>query len=255
MKKYKHKQTGDVAVQKLSTPEYYWCEGTEIHARIVENSSDWEQFIIDETIGDFEILEFSSKAWGEKIVKLNTDTKRYELDENTYWEIDNMLDLGISVLNEDVEIHSVRRIKDNQIFSIGDPVMYNKEENGYKNIISKMIIEKGNIIVFYGRTKDELQYLTKVENPLFITTDNYLIYEGQEYYYIDAKNQNNFLTEKVNSTNSKNQPLGIKQFASLNNVLQYLKLSERKFSYNDIKEICDKSGTDKLLEILKENCK
>ena len=46
--KYRHKITGDIAVMKPNNSSFYVYDGLDIHARIVENSHDWE--LVTETM-------------------------------------------------------------------------------------------------------------------------------------------------------------------------------------------------------------
>lgn len=84
MKKFKHKITGDIAIMKSNNSSFYTYDGVDIHARIVENSCDWEE-ILDLPVGT-------------KVVDTNPETKglTYEKLPDGYWKIGNANYITIS---------------------------------------------------------------------------------------------------------------------------------------------------------------
>ncbi len=77
MKKFKHKITGDIAMMKSNNSSFYTYDGMDIHARIVENSCDWQE-ILDLPVGT-------------KVVDTNLETKgyTYEKQKNGLWKLFN----------------------------------------------------------------------------------------------------------------------------------------------------------------------
>ena len=81
-----------------------------------------------------------------------------------------------------VNIHSVKRLSDGEIFTVGDKVV------GYNNSIAKIktIDLVGEISLNIGTDKHEgfsLKNLKKSKQPLFTTEDGVDIFEGDNYCY------------------------------------------------------------------------
>ena len=95
-----------------------------------------------------------------------------------------------------VEIHSVKRLSDGEIFTIGDKIKgYKADKKPF--IINKLEINKEyNTITLIGEDKFESRstFLTnsvnsyhiaiKVKQPLFVTEDGVEIFEGDKYFFI-----------------------------------------------------------------------
>ena len=82
------------------------------------------------------------------------------------------------------KIHSVKRLSDSEIFTIGDKVI------GYNNSITKIktIDLVGEVSLNIGTDKHEgfsLKNLKKAKQPLFTTEDGVDIFEGDNLYSID----------------------------------------------------------------------
>ena len=80
-------------------------------------------------------------------------------------------------------IYSVKRINDNEIFTIGDKVTLDSSEQFTGNITS-FILEEDSIIVHYNGY-DNLSQISKVKEPLFKTFDNIEIFMNTPFHYIE----------------------------------------------------------------------
>lgn len=119
MKKYKHKKTGYIAEEK----DTFYCLKNQgnLPKWLVENSDDWEELVEEK---DYEILSFyhNNKLFNKDHAKSSKDYP-YWSKENTWLTFNDRI----------CKIHSVKRISDGQIFTVGDKI-----KNGViKNIIIK----------------------------------------------------------------------------------------------------------------------
>jgi len=150
------------------------------------------------------------------------------------------------------KIHSIQRLSDNEIFTIGDVI------RGIDNVksppIKKMEIDEyihGGILIITGRDSYSFVYSLKgskrVNEALFITRDNVKLFEGDTYYYIinvdgiftynketlpfknkcSLKSWNNLL--KYNNSN-------IIKFSKKELAEKYIFNNTKRFSLNDLKE-------------------
>lgn len=165
-RKFKHKQTGAIAVQE----EGYYTIGicSRIPRNLIENTSDWEEIKEKE----WEILAFRSKI----------TSNLFKLDNNGFyvrqgnWEIGDCLKLTANLRDVQKEIYSVKRLSDGEIFTISD-----KTPNGS---IVAMRICGDKLIVYTGSAAPELKNVRKLKQPLFKTEDGVDIYEGDEFCFV-----------------------------------------------------------------------
>ena len=147
------------------------------------------------------------------------------------------------------KIHSVKRLSDGEIFTIGDKIDFVINSNLRKDTIHKIksIELNPNGIVFRAENSSWSNYLneiSKIKKPLFTTEDAVDIFEGDNIYWV---NINTF--EKVNC-NKYNDDLGeisIKSllskkyeckaiaFSTKEKAEEYILLNKPCLSVNDIK--------------------
>ena len=145
------------------------------------------------------------------------------------------------------KIHSVKRLSDGEIFTIGDKVV------GYNNSIAKIktIDLVGEISLNIGTDKPEgfsLKNLKKAKQPLFTTEDGIDIFEGDDYYHTDIKWKIHKSTNaKINSGNL----IGVKgynYFSTKEKAEEYILMNEPVLSLKDVASIypgINKSHPDK----------
>jgi len=194
MTKYKHKKTGKIAAPFSERTSYY-IEGSNLCNSypnwMIENSNDWEE-IVEEPKLDYEILSFkrneSSKKYAGTTFTLSSNGTYNPSFKESNLTLEHCLKGGFN-------IHSVKRLSDGEIFTVGDKWLENFDMLVY-------IIEKirfgvcNNGIYFDGSHSSEIkksQYHGKPlldamkyveKKPLFTTEDGVDIFEGEPYYLV-----------------------------------------------------------------------
>ena len=178
MKRFKNKITGDIAELEFDTRYYLVKNESHIPSRLIENSNDWEEVKEQE----FEILEFTAQVTGLKHV-LREDGKYNPngLSKETLLEH--------SVLP--LQITKIKRLFDDEDFSIGDRVIYNYKANYAPWIIDNFLLRSDGKIL--ARSKNNyicvvVSEIKKAPEPLFVTEDNVEIFEGDNYWFYWTKN-------------------------------------------------------------------
>ncbi len=166
---------------------------------------DWQE--------KFDISEYP-EYWEEvyfEILKYSDGVSNYYLRPNgSYREINTRNECNEKyLLNHQYKIISVKRLADNQVFTVGDKINYSI---GISDKINIEIIEGFNLVqkdeklstdkigVYF---KDMNNYQANLMNlkpmkVLFSTEDNYNIYEGDEYYIVFYLNKCKYFKYKSN---------------------------------------------------------
>jgi hypothetical protein len=131
-----------------------------IHDSAMEQYKEFWEKVVEK---DYEILSFITLD--NKII---VDKSKYNNSQETWETAFNFL--------ENYKIHSVKRISDGEIFTIGDNVKIVKSTNP--------CCEQG-IIKDFSFWLDNINNLTKIKQPLFTTEDGVDIFEGDIIYSID----------------------------------------------------------------------
>lgn len=140
----------------------------------IANSYDFDDFVREQTKPkEWEILQFTNKhnnvEWWNKQF-----TGDFRLGATDHYQSINQL-----LANENLQIKSVKRISDGEVFTVGDKTNCGKIKDfgiyGY-NMVSKM--EGGNGI------SASIIALEKAKQPLFKTEDGVDVFEGDEYFFI-----------------------------------------------------------------------
>jgi len=154
-------------------------------------------------------------------------------------KITNMIGCGndyiLSLLNCDGnKIHSIKRLSDSEIFTIGDKT--------YDGKITKFELNNNNSInVFIENvTWIKLDLLIKSKTPLFKTEDGVDIFEGNNYYFIVLNNNLsvNWQVQKsiCDWNNPLKPPLGKIQFSTKEKAEEYILMNKPLLSLNDVLE-------------------
>lgn len=173
MKTFKNKVTGEV-VSKYNETHYQDSSSALVHKRFIVNSCDWEEVVREKR---YEILSFSyDNQWGEgNVAKLGEDGN-YSLESgHTKWELHSLLAVGWSVKSGHVKIHSVKRLSDGEIFTIGDKAKDGKY--GTVDIISNLRENNNSIYV----SVENLSWGQDIEDILLIKP-LYTTYDGVERF-------------------------------------------------------------------------
>ncbi len=137
-------------------------------------------------------------------------------------------------------IHSVKRLNDGEIFTIGDVV----DGTFYKNItINSIDVNPDCTTQVQINHKDEgINLLTakKVKQPLFTTHDNVDIYEGDTYHSIWFESFSyvgNYVAEVINSRFSNEN---CKTFSTKEKALDYIAMNKPCLSIEDVLHFLEK---------------
>jgi len=175
-KKYKHKITGFIATETTTEKNYRVSEPKNftVPKWIIEDSNDWIEIVEK----DYEILSFISIT--NSIFNKNSKDNTFGNNCNNCKDLLN--DKGF-------KIHSVKRLSDGEIFTIGDKVDFNgcgvstlKE----MHISTAKSDEGKNILCFvpdsiYLGKWWNINELIKAPIPLFTTEDGIDIFEENHY--------------------------------------------------------------------------
>jgi len=161
MKKYKHKLTGNIAVETNSENNYKVSEPRHftIPKWVIENSSDWEEVIEK----DYRIISITTNTF-MGLTYSGLDIQAFE--ENCTG-------------TKNWSIHSIKNLKTDEIFTVEDETTKGK-------IIRIEIC--ANTFGLYTDLHDYwngLNTISKVKRkPLFKTTDGVDMYVGDEYWFL-----------------------------------------------------------------------
>jgi len=180
MKKFKHKQTGEIATYNDGVLK---SSGFCVEIGVEPSDKYWEE--IKEVVQkEYEILSFIDKPNTGRNYRKYTSNLFYSDDSAKLWYESELLK------DEDVKIHSVKRLSDGEIFTIGDKIDFNcmgvavlKEIH-----ISTALCDKGkNILCFVPESSYlgkwwNINELIKAKQPLFKTEDGVDIHVNQYSY-------------------------------------------------------------------------
>lgn len=135
---------------------------------------------------DYEVLTMKgSKKEGDILYRVN--------DDGTVNPWGNPMKSVEDALNHGYTIYSIKRISDEEVFTIGDPVMLNASWTSGDTFISKITLNENNEIVFRIRQgkyessypKAHLEEWTKTNTILFRTEDGVDIKLGDSYFVVE----------------------------------------------------------------------
>lgn len=129
-------------------------------------------------------------------------------------------------------IHSVKRLSDGEVFTIGDNITFYRPDQGGKNYNCKITnfyeVDKQMNITTNGLCEN-IKNILHIKKPLFTTEDGVYIFEGDEFYYP---------TGDLNYIYKEKTPIKtIHDSKSYDNLLKYcLVVSNHKFSTKEAAE-------------------
>lgn len=143
------------------------------------------------SVKEWEIVEFRSVDTGEHFTMyLNNDKNGYCNLPLSAEEGASLLTMLLNVKDGNHTIHSVRRLSDNELFTVGDKIDY--QDGMYKDRggcpINYFTLDKGQIYINkHGVGDPELCIKDWIKceekKPLFVTADGISMFEGQKYWY------------------------------------------------------------------------
>lgn len=181
MKRFKNKNTGDV-VKYINEIYYMTTEEIGIPKRFIENSCDWEEVEKEKT---YEVLS---------MINIDKNIISYEDSDNTYDSVDEWVEYFLK--SKIWSIHSVKRLSDGEIFTIGDKVTWGIDrESKFEVDITFFHLKRENVICeftngIYGGISIFAPNFRKIEvdYPLF-----YDELKDGEYYTTTFPNQGIYL--------------------------------------------------------------
>ena len=196
----------------LGISYYENCKG------FIENYPEFWELVVEK---DYEILELSlQRSIKHQIVSA----------------LENSEDYTISLLScNGNKIHSVKRLFDGEIFTIGDKIDFVINSNLRKDTIHKIksIELNPNGIVFRAENSSWSNYLneiSKIKKPLFTTEDGLDIFEGMSFYYVCQELE---LYNTICCTDEKKYK-NAKQFSTKEKAEEYILLNKPCLSYNEV---------------------
>jgi hypothetical protein len=181
--KYKNINTGEEAILLEGHDSFYKVSnGGTVPSRFIEDNCSWE--IMDEK--EYEILEYRCDKLGLNIIAKLKDDGLYHFDGGTYYSPTS------TISNINYKIHSVKRLSDGEVFTIGDDINFNDKE------IAKLLeiqfeidpIDKGKGTLCFVNDHEVLgkwwtiDKLSKIKESLFKTVDGIDIYGGEYIYAV-----------------------------------------------------------------------
>lgn len=175
MKKFKHLPSGDIYEEGTNAySETFFFRGARIPLSVVTSGKDWEEIKEIKENNEYIIISFKDSCTIYNLKKDGRYANNDSLDGST---VDQMLSYSF------VKINSIKRISDEQIFSIGDNVVFNKI---HKFIIEKFYFDCNNNHLLCsnnaGTGHVNISKIEKIKEPIFTTEDGVDIYEGNKYW-------------------------------------------------------------------------
>lgn len=140
--------------------------------------------------------------------------------------------------NSNLTIHSVKRLSDGEIFTIGDRITGKSKYNCIINIIELNLA--CNQIMF-NRLDEGIDLLNAkhIKKPLFTTEDGVDIFEGDNYYFVntnlDFKAYTGTIMKGMTATNPDTKKFSTKKAAE-----NYIKMNKPCLSLQNVLEITNK---------------
>ncbi len=224
MKKYKHKKTGDIVLLSDNTNGAHisFLGDQIIPRRYIENSNDWEEIVEK----DYQILSYYDKA-NECYYKPDSQLKGKWCKrdgEAPFFTEDKLTDY--------CNIHSIKRLSDGEVFTIGDTVdgFFDKE-----CIISSIKFDcVDKLRLFYDKDcrNMNLSDAKHTKQPLFTTEDGVEIFEENIPLFIVAKDS--YYLADVESSKSYRNAEKWYWFSTKEKAQEYIDYNKPKYSLKDI---------------------
>lgn len=224
-KTFKHRKTGEIATYEDGVLK---SSGFCVEIGVEPSSEFWEEVIEK----DFEILSLHPNNNYTGVYQILTDKENIDS-----W----MHPSG----RGNWEIHSIRRLNDREVFTVGDKINYIKDDipSGVKIRSFEIHGNKIYINSHYNAAHLLERNLSnwKKHNCLFTTEDGYEIFLGDEYC---AVTQNfTLFKHKAMKYSGKNESI-LKYFKEKTNAELYIFENKPLLSYNDVWYKLGRGGND-----------
>jgi hypothetical protein len=227
----------------------WYTEGpgsTTYDQHLIENDPEYWQEIKQ---GNYQIISFFYNGWDGKIATLNEKGNYSTSYEKRGWTLHEMLNVGASVKSGQIKIHSVKRLSDGEIFTLGDRAK-TITSKGSHDITQFKIKQRctgtdanGNYTydgieaMWINWEKDcggnWLDSTEKVKQPIFTTEDGVGIREGDTYYFVDT----DFSIQTMKALRGAGQYSERKYFSTAEEAHEYVMQNVKALSIKDFWEI------------------
>lgn len=225
----------------------------------VENVDNYTQHW-REMFEEFEVQSFSYKKW-ESLAKIKDDGLYYT-KSGSFWTYNSLIGCGISVKSGHIKIHSIKRLSDGEVFTIGDSVMrYGKIAEIRtikldKNWAGGAVINEG-LKPYLGEC---IETLSKVDNPILKTEEGVEIFEGDELWWLRVIEDDNEIEEIFSyGKYGWNGEISIngtyKWFSNEYSAKEYIIMNKPLLSVMDVKQQLPKlikAGVQKFINLAEE---
>jgi hypothetical protein len=186
-----------------------------------------------ETIEQFKASKLPSKEY--EILKM--------IDGDNWIHEPNAKGLVCNAKDNNCKIYSVKRLRDGEIFTIGDKVAYNMV-NANSFIIDHFLIRNDGRMIArdkgHGMVEEVNDNLVKVNKLLFITEDGVSVTdEEQIVWYVDDRCKLN--TRKAKNANGS--PKCVKIYSKADSANEYVLLNKPCLSLNDLLSVWDEQAS------------
>jgi hypothetical protein len=227
MKKYKHIKTGHIAIETHSGKNYkvFYPQSYTIPKWMIDESKEWIEFIER----NFEVQTIKHK-----------DSNYLLTRHGDNFFLPKML-LGTdekTLISDGHIIHSVKRLSDGVVFTLGDTVKYNGISSSISEafVIDNFFIRNDNRILLRKKNNTICEYIDMVDmiekiEYLFITTDGVEIYKDDVYYTINYKN------EIISLKGTNNRVNNLKTFSTNALAQTYRIFNSKNLSITDVQNV------------------
>jgi len=157
-------------------------------SQMIENQPEYWEEVKEVLQSDYQIISFSTDFWDGRLAILDEDGRYATSPGALGWSLKELLEVGNSVKNEAVKIHSVKRLSDGEVFTVGDSVKvyeYSYIKNITGIIINSNPLVKEGIWLRYDSGSSHLSHATKVKQPIFLTHDGKDIFVGDRIIWVN----------------------------------------------------------------------
>lgn len=238
-KVYRHRKTGETATYKDGVIKSGNCS---IETGVEPSSEFWMELT-------YEVLSFKSKRSSFYVPTLQKDGTY--LDAPLMSKNGGGASLEWMLKEEEYYVTSVKRLSDNEIFTIKDKIAFKLVDRGVKEIVG-IVFRDGNIWLQtdlkrpnYGM---KLEYAKKVKESLFTTEDNIPVFKGMSYVKLNNYSDWSIVTGFVAESSHENYQ-GLK-FSTEEAAEEYTLMNKPLLSLNDLLSVW---GSDVDIERYKES--
>lgn len=220
------------AIAKLKSCDFYELENSTYYFMTkdkVENYPEFWEKVIEK---DYEILSFY-EPFTNKILKKDSQLKNQFCVKDggmPFYNLDKCLINGY-------KIHSIKRLSDGEVFTIGDKIK-SIYEKSYRVIysINDTTDDKIRIWVDDGCIFWYLENITKLKQPLFTTEDGVDIYKGDKFSTVSLDTME--LSTIDGLVGEYATPVkGFKYFSTKEAAKEYIIMNKPCLSINDLEEL------------------